>query len=85
MKLAIDFQLGKPDHDFDPTTAPPAPDYSEAENWAALPDKDDFSDKLPLGITNPNKPGKAPVDVFFVHPTGYMKETVGSGIWIQVA
>ena len=57
-----------PDHDFDATHAPAAPDYGDPANWAALPDKADASDQIPDGF------GRVAtgVPVFFVHPTSYM-------------
>jgi hypothetical protein len=48
----------------------PAPDYADEKNWAALPSKPGLSADVPAGVGGP---AKAPqVDVFFIHPTGYM-------------
>lgn len=64
--------LTKPKHDFDLTLKAAAPDYADPANWAALPDKDDPADMMPAGIEAENIQGDAPVDVFFIHPTGYL-------------
>jgi hypothetical protein len=66
----------KPLGDFDPNNAVAAPDYSLSENWASLPDKQDPADLVPQGVEV--KPqGEHPVDVFFIHPTGFLT----SGSW----
>jgi len=57
---------------FDPAKAPPAPNYAEASSWAALPDKDDASDRVPAGFVETPSPTRDLVDVFYIHPTGYM-------------
>ena len=49
---------------------PKAPDYSNADNWAALPDKKDNADAVPLADWS-DVQGDAPVDVFYIHPTTY--------------
>lgn len=50
----------------------PAPDYSDLQNWAASPFKDDASDKIPLFLKNEVRDAHA--DVFFIHPTSYFGE-----------
>lgn len=55
---------------FNPNPAPPAPDYFDPLNWAALPTKADPADRVPLD-TMKNNEAEAPVDVFFLHPTTY--------------
>ncbi len=52
--------------------APPAPDYDDDVNWAALPGKQDAADLVPDGVAPGPPPGEAPVDVFFIHPTGFL-------------
>lgn len=42
-------------------------DYSNQQNWAALPTMKDNADWTPNGLTN--KQDSAQVDVFFIHPT----------------
>lgn len=44
-----------------------ATDYSNTQNWAALPTKQDNADWTPSGLSN--KQDSAQVDVFFIHPT----------------
>jgi len=61
-----------PPKPFDPAIAPPAPDYADSTNWAALPGRQGLEDRLPKGVTADYEQGEAPVDVFFVHPTGYL-------------
>ena len=64
--------IAGPPGDFDPTNVvTPAPDYSLIENWAAHPDTSDPADLSPEGVTVPGQ-GDLPIDVFFVHPTGYL-------------
>lgn len=55
---------------FNSTSVPSAPDYSNLYYWAAHPDKDDPSDKVPHAslLNNTSIPD---VDVFFLHPTIY--------------
>ncbi|MCB1691809.1 MAG: DUF3089 domain-containing protein [Pseudomonadales bacterium] len=59
-----------PQEDFDPATAAPLPDYRSAQYWASLPGKDDPADLVPQGVAPRQEP--ASVDVFFIHPTGYL-------------
>jgi Protein of unknown function (DUF3089) len=66
----------KPEGTFDPADAVAAPDYSEIENWAALPTTSDYADLVPKGISVGTQ-GEFPVDVFFIHPTGFLT----SGSW----
>lgn len=57
---------------FDEQTPPPAPDYALKENWAALPFRYDAADVIPKQETWKNDSTKE-VDVFYVHPTMYLK------------
>jgi len=45
-------------------------DYSITNNWAALPQKEDYADFRPAGIASKDTLLEK-VDVFFIHPTGY--------------
>lgn len=54
---------------FDSNVVPPAPEYSLSKNWAALPDKKDAADSIPINSNLKNEQGSALADVFFVHPT----------------
>lgn len=60
-----------PPGEFDPEIAAPAPDYSLEHNWAALPSRRDLADLVPSGVDSPLQ-GELPVDVFFIHPTGFL-------------
>ena len=71
--------IGTPTGDFDPAEAAAAPDYSDAVNWAALPEHTDLADRAPAGVRVGFEPGEAPVDVFFIHPTGFING--GSWTW----
>jgi hypothetical protein len=62
--------LSKPSHGWDLTKKAPAPDYAQAESWAARPGKESLALLVPEGVAN--EPGEHGVDVFFVHPTGYL-------------
>ncbi len=59
---------------FDPTAAPPAPDYADPSSWAALPELDDAAD-----VALPEHPAvdqrdrdAAHADVFYIHPTTWL-------------
>jgi hypothetical protein len=60
----------KPDHGWNLALKAPAPDYARSEAWAALPGHPSPANDVPAGE---NAAQNAEVDVFFVHPTGYMK------------
>jgi hypothetical protein len=62
--------LSKPSHGWDLTKKAPAPDYAQADAWAARPGKDSLALLVPEGISD--EPGADAIDVFFVHPTGYL-------------
>jgi hypothetical protein len=66
----------KPSGDFDPQAAVAAPDYALSSNWAALPTMQDPADLVPEGIVVQPQ-GEYPIDVFFIHPTGFLT----SGSW----
>ncbi|MBV8978264.1 MAG: DUF3089 domain-containing protein [Alphaproteobacteria bacterium] len=67
-------RLGQPRHGWDMSYKAPAPDYVDARNWAALPGAAGLTALTPPG----EKPAKvAAVDVFFIHPTGY----ISGGDW----
>ena len=65
--------FSSPDLPFNPEDAVTPPDYSDIATWAAHPSKTDLADMRPAGIGDPDIQGAAPVDVFFIHPTGFMK------------
>lgn len=55
---------------FESTSVPSAPDYSDLFYWAAHPDKEDPSDRVPDPSLSNGHP-VTDVDVFFLHPTIY--------------
>lgn len=60
---------------FAATLAPPAPDYSQGGAWMAFPGRGGPERSTPPGFT-PVDEAKAPADVFFIHPTTYLKNDV---------
>ena len=72
MDLAYDYFFSGPDHAFDPSRAVAQLDYSKNSSWAALPLMKDEADMIPEGESGIDQ-NNSPVDVFFVHPTGYLK------------
>lgn len=64
---------------FNDQIIPPAPDYTDYTNWAALPQKNDAADTVPKGLTDNQKDAVA--DVFFIHPTTYIHKPDGAYHW----
>lgn len=62
--------LNKPTHGWDPSLHAPDPDYADEQNWAARPGMASFATYVPQGV--PTAADDRKVDVFFIHPTGYM-------------
>jgi hypothetical protein len=60
----------QPSHGWDLKLKAPAPDYADAASWAALPSNPGLTAYVPAGVAAPATDPK--VDVFFIHPTGYM-------------
>ncbi len=71
-EMAYDYFFSGPDQPFDPLNAAPQLDYSKDSSWASLPFIEDEADFVPLGEKGIDQL-KSEVDVFFVHPTGYLK------------
>lgn len=65
----------KPAKPFAETTPPPAPDYARADAWLALPGRNGLERSTPPGMTAIDEK-TAPADVFFIHPTMYLKNDV---------
>ncbi|NJK83709.1 MAG: DUF3089 domain-containing protein [Saprospiraceae bacterium] len=65
---------------FEPSDIPEAPDYSQAEYWAALPTKIDSADVL-LAPTLEDVQAQTEVDVFFLHPTTYNSKKKSQRTW----
>lgn len=59
--------------DFTAEATPPTPDYSDAANWCALPDKKDSADHIPSQSPEPLFDGQqnASADVFYLYPTQF--------------
>jgi len=72
---ALIFQGCFPMLPFGLTRTPAAPDYSKSRYWSALPQKRDSGDAIIPGVLK-NGEAHARVDVFFVHPTTYPKNTL---------
>ena len=70
--IAYDYFFGGPDHPFSPEGAVAQLDYSENSSWASLPSISDKADLIPAGEEGADQMSTK-VDVFFVHPTGYLK------------
>ena len=62
--------LAKPSHGWDLALKAPAPDYAQGQAWAARPGQTSLAEFVPAGVENPS--GARAVDVFFVHPTGFL-------------
>jgi len=56
---------------FADSMAPAPPNYDLLDHWAALPDRKDSVDSVPVGTEGGDAQSTAGVDVFFVHPTTY--------------
>ncbi len=68
--LTVIAWLWGPSHGWDLTKKAPTPDYADAAMWAAWPGRESPAQFAPAGVANPV--GERAVDVFFVHPTGYL-------------
>lgn len=69
MQARAQYKIFGPEGAFDPTQAPPAPDYAEDGAWAALPTRLDGADVVPATVKPGATQASAPVDVFYLHPT----------------
>lgn len=76
--MMIAFSRLKPEHSFAEAPPPAAPDYSQPQSWAALPDRKDAADVVPSADVQ-DRQATAEVDVFFVHPTTFF----GTAAWNQ--
>lgn len=64
---------------FAETPKPRVPDYNKSSGWAALPWTKDPADEAPKGLVNLQDSAKA--DVFFIHPTSFIKKPNDSFLW----
>src|ERR1700721_365294 len=60
---------------FEKTAPPTAPDYARAQAWLAFPGRSGFERSAPMGDI-PIREVDAVADVFFIHPTTYLKNDV---------
>ena len=60
---------------FSETPAPPAPDYAQPGAWLAFPGRNGLERSAPAGLAAIDE-RLAPADVFFIHPTTYLKNDV---------
>jgi Protein of unknown function (DUF3089) len=60
---------------FAATPAPPAPDYGQARAWMSFPGRNGPERSTPPGFKAVDE-AQAPADVFFIHPTTYLKNDV---------
>ena len=60
---------------FAATPAPPPPDYGQSRAWMAFPGRDGPERSTPPGLQAVDE-ASAPADVFFIHPTTYLKNDV---------
>ncbi len=63
----------KPPATFAETNPPAAPDYTNADHWAALPGRDDPADFTPSDVSDAQ--AEAMADVFFIHPTTFIESS----------
>lgn len=76
--MMLAFGRLKPEMSFAEATPPAAPDYTQTQGWAALPDREDAADVVPSSDVQ-DLQSTAQVDVFFVHPTTFF----GTAGWNQ--
>jgi hypothetical protein len=72
---ALAESLKHPPRPFGQTPAPPAPDYGQARAWMSFPGRNGPERSTPPGVA-PVDEAAAPADLFFVHPTTYLKNDV---------
>jgi hypothetical protein len=60
---------------FAQTPQPPAPDYDRPQAWLAFPGRNGLERSTTPGVIPVNE-SAAPADVFFIHPTTYLKNDV---------
>ena len=62
-----------PQHDFDINLLGDTPSYSEIKYWVEHPEKDNHYASLPKNYTDTLYNSNPRIDVFFIHPTLYLK------------
>ena len=66
-------ELVKPQEPFSNESIPPIPNYENIDNWAATPSIDGQQLYVPDATHTVNKDNN-PVDVFYIHPTGFYEK-----------
>ena len=74
-KLGLAESFRHPARPFAASRAPPAPDYGQARAWLTFPGRDGPERSTPPGVMAVDE-AAAPADLFFVHPTTYLKNDV---------
>jgi hypothetical protein len=72
---ALAESLRHPPKPFAATPAPPAPDYGQARAWLSFPGRNGPERSTPPGLAAVDE-ATAPADLFFIHPTTYLKNDV---------
>lgn len=57
------------------------PDYAQEGSWAALPQRADAADRVPLKSPYRDGQDSARADVFFIHPTVYTGQPTATDAW----
>ncbi len=65
----------KPFHQFSHYAPPSIPDYALEKNWAALPNKKDSADTVPVNSSEIDNQNVAQADVFYIYPTLNFSQT----------
>lgn len=73
------FWYMRPSIAFEADLPAPPPDYTRPESWAALPDRRDGADVVPLDSGAEDRQADARADVFFLHPTTYYSSAHWNG------
>ncbi|MBA3665163.1 MAG: DUF3089 domain-containing protein [Bacteroidetes bacterium] len=63
----------RPFRGFEWVRHPLVPDYAEEKNWIALPWKRDIADSVPSGCDIKENQKEAVADVFYIHPTMFLR------------
>lgn len=69
--IVISSYLLSPKEPFNPDKMHKQPNYSDTNNWLSLPSRNDEADLVPINVRESINDGSAPVDVFYIHGTGY--------------
>jgi len=72
---SVAYAFRGPSKPFDQIATPPAPDYARPEAWQAFPGRNGIERSTPPGFKAIDEHAAA-VDVFFIHPTTFLKNSV---------